>query len=413
MGQVDSKRPMPSIQVQSPHTAHLPEKPRTPTPSKALLNVPTNRVRRKSVDTGEVSRSFEEKDDFVSDKPIGVEKKKDSASSARGGSRSPFFPKRKMGTKSGSEFFLPLVVPGWLEQLPVQGRRSRRPSEETGPINMKSILRPFSPSKSNESWDDDGLPKIPANEIFNPPKSDEDSDDEECQPQQFRGRASTIGNGQIPRLARAPNIQRGTSVKKTDNSLKIPVVLRFNATNLQKCPSHVYVAGSMTDWKSVEMVRLKGEKDFKWILDCSPGKYFYKFFVNNEWRIDESQPISSYLTRKQSATKGSKLAKANVIKVKQADKEVFEALACDSFSIKKLDINAENDSWSQNKPKTDTNVGGPGTGGPPILPPQPSTHVMLNHLYAQSIRENLLVMATTTRYKKKCVTIVYYKPLDD
>ena len=43
MGQVDSKRPMPSIQVQSPHTAHLPEKPRTPTPSKALLNVPTNR----------------------------------------------------------------------------------------------------------------------------------------------------------------------------------------------------------------------------------------------------------------------------------------------------------------------------------------------------------------------------------
>ena len=46
-----------------------------------------------------------------------------------------------MGTKSGSEFFLPLVVPGWLEQLPVQGRRSRRPSEETGPINMKSILR--------------------------------------------------------------------------------------------------------------------------------------------------------------------------------------------------------------------------------------------------------------------------------
>ena len=82
------------------------------------------------------------------------------------------------------------------------------------------------------------------------------------------------------------------------------MVLRFNASNLQKCPSHVYVAGSMTDWKSVEMVRLKGEKDFKWILECPPGKYFYKFFVNNEWRIDESQPISSYLTRKQSATKG-------------------------------------------------------------------------------------------------------------
>ena len=35
---------------------------------------------------------------------------------------------------------------------------------------LKSIYRPFSPSKSNESWDDDGLPKIPTHEIFNPPK---------------------------------------------------------------------------------------------------------------------------------------------------------------------------------------------------------------------------------------------------
>ena len=35
---------------------------------------------------------------------------------------------------------------------------------------LNSIYRPFSPSKSNESWDDDGLPKIPTHEIFNPPK---------------------------------------------------------------------------------------------------------------------------------------------------------------------------------------------------------------------------------------------------
>ena len=62
MGQVDSKRPMPSIHVQSPHTAHLPEKSRTPTtPVKALLDIPHHRVRRKSVDTAfeEISKSFE------------------------------------------------------------------------------------------------------------------------------------------------------------------------------------------------------------------------------------------------------------------------------------------------------------------------------------------------------------------
>ena len=112
------------------------------------------------------------------------------------------------------------------------------------------------------------------------------------------------------------------------------MVLRFSIVNLQKSPSHVYVAGSMNDWKSVEMARCKGEKDFNLILDCSPGKYYYKFFVNNEWCIDESQPISTYMARKASASKPSKMAKANVIKVKQEDKEVFEALACDSFAIK-------------------------------------------------------------------------------
>ena len=94
--------------------------------------------------------------------------------------------------------------------------------------------------------------------------------------------------------------------------------------------------------------------------------------------------------------------------------------------------------WGQHKPKFDSqSLSGSSTGqsGPPILPPQllnillnkeasltdrtdpvllpePSSHVMLNHLYAQSIRDNLLVMASTTRYKKKCVTIIYYCPLD-
>ena len=94
-------------------------------------------------------------------------------------------------------------------------------------------------------------------------------------------------------------------------------------------------------------------------------------------------------------------------------------------------------SWGQHKPKFDSqslSSSSTGQAGPPILPPQllnillnkesnergdpvllpePKSHVMLNHLYAQSIRDNLLVMASTTRYRKKCVTIVYYSPLDN
>lgn len=49
----------------------------------------------------------------------------------------------------------------------------------------------------------------------------------------------------------------------------------------------------------------------------------------------------------------------------------------------------------------------------PVHLPEPSSHVMLNHLYAQSIKDNILVMASTTRFRQKYVTIVYYRPIED
>lgn len=74
-----------------------------------------------------------------------------------------------------------------------------------------------------------------------------------------------------------------------------------------------------------------------------------------------------------------------------------------------------------------------GSQGPPFLPPQllksllnkevdehydpnmlpePTSHVMLNHLYAQSVKDNVLVMACTTRFRRKYATVVLYKPID-
>ncbi len=46
-----------------------------------------------------------------------------------------------------------------------------------------------------------------------------------------------------------------------------------------------------------------------------------------------------------------------------------------------------------------------------MLLPEPS-HVSLHHLYAQSIRDNMLVLSSTSRYRKKCVTTILYKPLE-
>ncbi len=234
----------------------------------------------------------------------------------------------------------------------------------------------------------------------------------------------------------------------------------------------VYVAGTMNNWRSVEMAALKDESDFVAVIDCAPGKYYYKFCVDGEWTTDDSQPLATAVKpaasnsatsksrrRRKSSTSEKTLMIANVIKVKAADKEVFEALACDSFAVNKDKLKSPDvfqpTSWGQVKPnQSELKLT---TCHPPFLPPQlsvnvlnkemlrlqtaaasaasksdskfslsvippptdpevlpePSSHVMLQHVYAQSIKDHLLVLATTNRYRKKCITIVYYRPIDD
>lgn len=224
MGNAESRRQSagnPSIQVQPPEqkflSAHHPERPKNAaTPPKILLDIPTG-SRRKSLDTAfeEISKSIEDAKvmeqttppsaamppALLSPQVTSVQEKKSPKLP-----KSPFVSgiKKFANIKQApsADFNLPLVVPGWFDSLPlpnaIAGRRSRRQSAEQGPISMKP--RPF---VNSDSWDDGlKLPKIPAHEIFAPPIEEDDEEDPEPR---MRGRSNTIGNGQIPRLARAPS----------------------------------------------------------------------------------------------------------------------------------------------------------------------------------------------------------------
>lgn len=46
----------------------------------------------------------------------------------------------------------------------------------------------------------------------------------------------------------------------------------------------------------------------------------------------------------------------------------------------------------------------------PNVLPEPN-HVMLNHLYALSIKDGVMVLSATHRYRKKYVTTLLYKPI--
>lgn len=134
-----------------------------------------------------------------------------------------------------------------------------------------------------------------------------------------------------------------------------------------------------------------------------------------------------------------------MISVKQSDFEVFQALAKDQES-------AKDDGQKEFSQEIPVHKPWEKNSGPPILPPhllqvilnkdtplsvslihlqfcnihfilpllylqcEPTllpepNHVMLNHLYALSIKDGVMVLSATHRYRKKYVTTLLYKPI--
>ena len=103
----------------------------------------------------------------------------------------------------------------------------------------------------------------------------------------------------------------------------------------------MYLAGTMTGWRCVKMSRPEGEAAWVHIHDTLEGTHHYKFLVDGLWCVEEAEP-----------TLEAEDKVWNVMEVKKTDFEVFEALACDSFSLKmseknKLENKFNSDSWCQ------------------------------------------------------------------
>ncbi|XP_038618908.1 5'-AMP-activated protein kinase subunit beta-1 [Tachyglossus aculeatus] len=180
----------------------------------------------------------------------------------------------------------------------------------------------------------------------------------------------------------------------------------------------VYLSGSFNNWSKLPLTR--SHNNFVAILDLPEGEHQYKFFVDGQWTHDPSEPVVT-----------SQLGTLNnVIQVKKTDFEVFDALMVDSqkcSDMSELSSSPPGPYHQEpyvNKPEERFKA-------PPILPPHllqvllnkdtgvscdpallpEPNHVMLNHLYALSIKDGVMVLSATHRYKKKYVTTLLYKPI--
>jgi len=185
----------------------------------------------------------------------------------------------------------------------------------------------------------------------------------------------------------------------------LPTVFKWDGGGKQ-----VYISGTFSNWKTLPMVRSHG--DFVTIIDLPEGDHQYKFCVDGEWKHDP----------KLKSIENENGSKINLVSVRKSDFEVFQALAKDS---------EEATNNSQKEYCQDIPIDKPWGSGPPVLPPhllqvilnkdtplscEPTllpepNHVMLNHLYALSIKDGVMVLSATHRYRKKYVTTLLYKPI--
>ncbi|XP_059156372.1 5'-AMP-activated protein kinase subunit beta-2-like isoform X2 [Physella acuta] len=211
------------------------------------------------------------------------------------------------------------------------------------------------------------------------------------------------------RRQRAATLTPGQDISVTPGNKLLPTVFKWEGGGKE-----VFLAGSFNNWKT-KIPLAKSHGDFYTILDLPEGDHQYKFFVDGQWVNSPNDPVTNSDIGTQN----------NTMRVKRSDFDAFEALAIDGRAAKKADKN----DYGQEIPPRGTTEGK--HSGPPFLPPQllqvilnkdtpahvePSllpepNHVMLNHLYALSIKDGVMVLSATHRFRKKYVTTLLYKPI--
>ncbi|KAI8622309.1 5'-AMP-activated protein kinase beta subunit, interation domain-containing protein [Chytriomyces sp. MP71] len=245
-----------------------------------------------------------------------------------------------------------------------------------------------------------------------------------------------------------------TGGQKKDDKSVIPVMVSWNGGGRV-----VHITGTFNNWK--QKIRLtKSKTDFSTVIDMPAGEtHRFKFIVDDEWKCSEDLPIAS-------DSEGNMVNYLDIVdEFGDGIHDGFDGLAHDDNVTSYLGESPESSyaskipqylSWhleNQAAAAAAAAAGMPAAAAspssasgrkstPPPLPSDPPPHlpphlekvflnlpvpvtshrddnlilpipasVTLNHLYACSIRDGVMALSTTTRYKQKYVTTILYKPV--
>uniref|UniRef100_A0A0K8TMV9 5'-AMP-activated protein kinase subunit beta-1 n=1 Tax=Tabanus bromius TaxID=304241 RepID=A0A0K8TMV9_TABBR len=273
-----------------------------------------------------------------------------------------------------------------------------------------SDIIPGSPIKDGQAFVFEKKPEVEARLVYQGSQEDEEPYYTKPVMQNTELSSSPSPTATTPRQ-RSNTVSEGSQSQPGSEEVEkkpaLPTVFKWDGGGKQ-----VYISGTFSNWRALPMVRSHG--DFVTIIDLPEGDHQYKFCVDGEWKHDP----------KLKNIENDVGTKNNLVSVRQSDFEVFQALAKDSEDA----IDPSQKEYSQDIPPVKP---WEKVSGPPVLPPhllqvilnkdtplscEPTllpepNHVMLNHLYALSIKDGVMVLSATHRYRKKYVTTLLYKPI--
>eukprot|EP00934_Nitzschia_sp_Nitz4_P007376 Nitzschia sp. Nitz4//scaffold274_size25273//4168//5115//NITZ4_008324-RA/size25273-processed-gene-0.11-mRNA-1//-1//CDS//3329545272//7366//frame0 len=215
----------------------------------------------------------------------------------------------------------------------------------------------------------------------------------------------------------------------------VPTVFRWEHGGRQ-----VYITGTFNGW-SRQIPMHRSGNDFTYIHNLQRGKHAFKYIVDDEWRFAPDQPtvadiegrINNFIdvtdftayTGDREFEREKAAAEYGIEGGETSDDAAAAAAAsADDSGSAASRPDKDGEVFSQKMPDLDEY-----TKEPPPLPPHlrhiilnkppqlkdttalpVPQHVALNHLYCTAIKENMMVLGITQRYKTKFVTTVYYSP---
>jgi 5'-AMP-activated protein kinase, regulatory beta subunit len=219
----------------------------------------------------------------------------------------------------------------------------------------------------------------------------------------------------------------------------VPTVFRWEHGGRQ-----VYITGTFNGW-SRQIPMHRSGNDFTYIHNLKRGKHAFKFIVDDEWRFAPDQPTVADIEGRI-----NNFIDVTDFKPYTGDREFEREKAAAEYGVSGDDVgdggadgtgagtepNSDGSDTMANKPDKDGETFSHNmpdlddyTKEPPPLPPHlrhiilnkppqlqdtaalpVPQHVALNHLYCTAIKDNMMVLGITQRFKTKFVTTVYYSP---